>query len=130
MRAFLFLLAVLTACTVPDKASLNVMRQTRKLRKSPVTLKAYKSGEVTHDKLELRKNNSFAFQSNILGTQKCVFYAGTFAKNGDTLLLSFHNNYKDSLWTGAAVIDTLNKEITLISKNPASDNKMTITKLK
>jgi hypothetical protein len=126
MRLFLFSLFVLTSCTVPDKTSLKVMRETRKLRKSPVTLRAYKSGKVTYDKLELRMNNSFAYQSNVLGTQKCVFYAGTFTKNGDTLILNFHNNYKDSLWTGKAVIDTTKKEITLISTNTSFNKQMTI----
>ena len=130
MRPFLFTLFILASCTVPDKASLNVMNETRKLRKSPVTLRAYKSGKVTLDKLELRKNNSFTYQSNVLGTQKCIFYAGTFTKNEDTLVLKFQNNYKDSLWTGKAVIDTTENEITLISTNTSYNKQMTIAKLK
>ncbi|HEV8505255.1 MAG TPA: hypothetical protein VGQ53_07650 [Chitinophagaceae bacterium] len=106
------------------------MNETRKLRKSPVTLSAYRSGKVTHDKLELRMNNSFSYQSNVLGTQKSVFYAGTFTKNEDTLFLKFQDDHKDSLWTGMAVIDTTKNEITLISTNPSYNKEMTIGKSK
>ena len=75
-------------------------------------------------------NNSFAYQSNVLGTQKCVFYAGTFTKNKDTIVLEFQNNHKDSLWTGKAVIDTTKNEITLISTNTSYNKEMTIIKPK
>jgi hypothetical protein len=130
MRPFLFLLLALTSCTVPDKASLTVMNETRHLRKSPVTLKAYKSGKVTNDKLELRENNSFAYESYIVGTQKSVYYAGTFTRNQDTLVLNFQNNHKDSLWTGKAVIDSTKNEITLISNDASNNKQLTISKQK
>lgn len=127
---FLFILFVLLSCSVPDKASLRVMRETRKLKKSPVTLKASYSGKMTDDHLELRRNNSFAYYSKVLGTQKYVYYAGTFTQSGDSLFLSFHNNYKDSLWTGIAVVDTTNKEITLLATNTYFNKRMNITKFK
>jgi hypothetical protein len=126
----LFGLAYLASCTVPDKASLQVMNETRKLRKSPVIVKAYRSGKLTHDKLALRMNNSFSYESNVTGSQKSVFYAGTFTKNGDTLVLKFQDNHKDSLWTGKAVIDTTSNEITLLSTDPSYNKEMTIAKPK
>lgn len=130
MRYCLFALFILVSCSVPDKASLRVMRETRKLRKSPVILSADKTGEITYDKLELRENNSFTYRSQFLGKKKLLFYAGTFVKVGDTLFLNFHNNHKDDLWTGKAVIDKANNEITLISKDSSLDKQMIITKLK
>ena len=129
MRPFLFLLLVLISCTVPDKASLKVMRDTRKLRKSPVILNAYNSGNLTEDRFQLRENNSFSYYSRVLGRQKCEYYAGTFTKYKVTLFLSFHDNHKDSLWIGKATIDTIKKEITLILKNTYFNKQMTITKL-
>ncbi|HEV7423615.1 MAG TPA: hypothetical protein VGO21_00305 [Candidatus Paceibacterota bacterium] len=128
--SFIFALICLASCTVPDKASLKVMNETRTFRKSPVTQTAYGTGKLTHDKLELRTNNSFSYESYIVGTQKAVFYAGTFTKNGDTLVFNFQNNHKDSLWTGQAVIDTAKNEIILISIDSSYNKEMTMIKPK
>jgi len=121
---------MLTSCSVPDKASLEVRNETKNLRKSPVTLEAHNAEKKTDDHLKLRENSSFEYSSRIVGTQKSVYYAGTFTKSGDSLFLSFHKNYKDSLWTGLAVIDTAKRQITLISKNTDFNKQMTVTKLK
>ncbi len=123
-------LVYLVSCTVPDKASLQVMNETRKQRKSPLMVKAYRSGKLTRDKLELRINNSFSYESNVTGTQKLVFYAGTFTKNGDTLALKFQDNYKDSLWTGNAIMDTANNKITILASNSAYNKEMIIVRSK
>jgi len=128
MRPLLLILLTLASCTVPDKASLKVLRETSKSRSSPVTLKAYKSGKKTEDQLELRENNSFIFRSRVAGSQKSVIYAGTFTKKNDTLFLSFQDNHKDSLWTGLAIVDTINKEITLLSKNEDYNIQLPIVK--
>ena len=128
MKPLLLILLAFVSCTVPDKASLKVLRETRKSRSSPVTLKAYKSGKKTVDQLELRENNSFFYQSRIAGSQKSVIYAGTFTKKNDTLFLSFHDNHKDSLWTGLAIVDTINKEITLLTKNADYNIQLPIVK--
>ena len=130
MRLFFFLIIILASCTVPDKASLEVMRQTRKLKKSPVILRAYNYGKVTNDKLELRENNSFTYQSHVLGTQKIAFYAGTFDKIDDTLILNFHNGHMDSLWTGKAVVDRIANSIILISKDSSSNKQLMIDGIK
>jgi len=128
MKPLLLILLTLASCTVPDKASLKVLRETSKSRSSPVTLKAYKSGKKTEDQLELRENNSFIFRSRVAGSQKSVIYAGTFTKKNDTLFLSFQDNHKDSLWTGLAIVDTINKEITLLSKNEDYNIQLPIVK--
>jgi hypothetical protein len=128
MRAFLFLLLALASCTVPDKASLKVLRETRESRNSPVVLKAHKSGKETEDQLELRENNSFFYQSRVAGSQKSVIYAGTFTKKNDTLFLSFQDNHKDSLWTGEAIMDTITNEITFLSKNTNYNKQLPIVK--
>jgi len=129
MRTLLFLLVLLTSCSVPDKASLRVSRETRKLKKSPVTLRAERKGGKTIDRLQLRRNNSFEYQSLVLGTQKIVIYAGTFTMVGDSLSLAFHNNHKDNSWTGKAFIDTANTEVTIVSLDPKFNRHLTIIKL-
>ena len=55
MRLLSILLIFLISCTVPDKASLRVMRDTKKLQKSPVILRATNHGNGTRDKLVLRQ---------------------------------------------------------------------------
>lgn len=130
MRSLLFSLVLWTSCTVPDKASLIVLKETRSLRKSPVTLKAKKNGELTNDELELRQNNSFEYRSIHRGTQKVIIYVGTFTRRGDSLSLAFHNNHKDNLWTGKALIDTANNEVTLFSHDPNLTKHLTIVKPK
>jgi len=130
MRTLLFSLFLLVSCTVPDKASLSVLRETRNLRKSPITLKAQRNGEITYDRLELRANNSFKYQCIVRGTQKIVIYAGTFTRIGDSLFLVFHNNHKDKLWTGKAFIDTINTEVTIIALDPQLTKHLTIEKSK
>jgi hypothetical protein len=126
MRSFSFLLVILASCTVPDKASLEVMRETKSLQKSPIVLRATNHGKATDDKLELRENNSFKYQSHLLGTQKITIYAGTFNKIGDTLILHFHNGHKDSLWTGKAVIDRPANTITIFSKDTSFNTQLII----
>ena len=130
MRPLLLILLALASCTVPDKASMKVLRETKKSRSSPVVFKAYKSGKETEDQLEIRENNSFLYQSRIVGSQKSAIYAGTFTKKNDTLFLSFHDNHKDSLWTGEAIVDTITKEITILSKNPDYNKQLHIVKQK
>jgi len=130
MRPYILTILILTSCTVPDKASLAVKKETRSLRRSHVTLTAHNTDKKTESQLKLRENNSFEYSSYTLGSQKSVFYAGTFTKTGDNLILTFHNNYKDSLWTGIAVIDTTTKQIILYSKYNHLNKIMTITKLK
>ena len=115
---------ILASCTVPDKASLRVLRETKKAQKSPVILTATNHGNLTKDKLQLRANNSFTYSSNIRGTQKLVVYAGTYDQKGDTLLLKFHKNHKDSLWTGKAVLDKPANNITLLAKYAAANKEM------
>ena len=128
MRSLSILLIILLSCTVPDKASLTVMSETRKLQESPVILKAANQGNLTNDKLELRANNSFTYSSNVRGTQKIVIYVGTFDPKGDTLFLNFHNNHKDSLWTGMAVIDKAANTVTFLSKDVTSSKTMVINR--
>ena len=128
MRSLLFSLVLFASCTVPDKASLRVSRETRNLRKSPVTLIAQRVGDRTDDKLEFRQNNSFKYQSILRGTQKIVIYAGTFTKVGNSLSLVFYNNHKDNLWTGRALIDTANMEVTLFSFDPKYNKHLRIIK--
>jgi hypothetical protein len=83
-------------------------------------------GNLTNDHLKLRANNSFTYSSNIRGSQKIVYYAGTFDQKGDTLLLNFHNNHKDSLWTGKAVIDKAANTITFLAKDATANKEMVI----
>jgi hypothetical protein len=101
------------------------MRETRELKKSPAILKASNINNLTNDKLELRANNSFTYSSNIRGKQKIVIYAGTFDRKKDTLMLHFHNQHKDSLWTGIAVINEVSRQITFLSKYPSANLVMT-----
>src|SRR5215831_788908 len=126
MRHILLAILLITSCTVPDKASLAVMKETKSLRRSPVTVTAHNKDKKTESQLKLRENNSFEYSSHTLGSQKSVFYAGTFTRTGDNLILTFHNNYKDSLWTGDAVIDTTTKQIILFSKYQHLNKIMTI----
>lgn len=130
MRSFSFLLVILASCTVPDKASLEVIRETKKLQKSPIVLSATTKGKVTDDKLELRENNSFRYQSHVLGTQKIAIYGGTFTKDGDTLVLHFQNDHKDSLWTNKVVIDKTASTITIISKDTSFNKQLTIRRIR
>jgi hypothetical protein len=130
MRIFLFSLFIISACSVPDKTSLQILNETRKFRKSPVILKANKFGKGTFDQILLRKNNSFEYQRRIPHSGKSVFYVGTYEKKGDSLIFLFYKNHKDSSLTGKAFIDTIKKEIILISTNATLNKNIPITKIK
>jgi hypothetical protein len=126
MRSLLFSLFLFISCTVPDKASLTVSKETKNLRKSPVTLRAQRISELTSDKLEFRQNNSFEYQSILRGTQKTVIYAGTFTRDGDSLSLVFHNDHKDNSWTGKALIDTTRGQVIILSVDPQFNKHLVI----
>lgn len=130
MRTTFFLLIILASCTVPDKASLKVIRQTRKMQYSPPVLTASNRGKLTNDKWIIRENNSFSYESQTIGTQKIVIYAGLYKQTGDTLYLLFQNNHKDSAWTNKAVINRAAHTITILAKDPSLNKQLIIKAVK
>ena len=120
MRFLKILLLTLFSCTAPDKASLRVSNETRSLNKAPVVLKAEAKVGPTYHRLEMRENNSFRYHTITPGTQRTVIYAGIFQRKGDSLTMNFHNNHKDSLWTGKAVFDKDGDRLTILSNTPSN----------
>lgn len=130
MKKILFTFLIFSACTAPDKLSLKVLRETGKMRHSPIVYSAQNNDKKTNDKLDIRKNNSFLFQSQTIGSQKTVIYAGTFQQIGDTLFLSFQEHHKDPSWTGKAIINVEKNEITFLSNNNTNNKTLHLTNKK
>ena len=110
-------LLFLASCGVTgDSSQAEVKKETKEKRKAPIVFAA-KSGNFVFN---LRNNDVFDY----FGPGE--LYAGTYVRNGDSILLGFHNNHKPAELNGRGFINNASKELLLASDDPTKHRRLTI----
>lgn len=87
-------------------------KKDKTLFQSSAIINQYKAiGDLNDSYFAIKENNFFEFYMQLFDSVKNTSYPGKYAKNGDTLFLTFYNKPAQAFLGTKALINTTKKEI-------------------